>query len=405
MGAICINQEDKAKKSQQLLWMGSIYPRAREVVAWVGEEDVVSAMLMDRVPPFSDSYSRGRSAPNQGMEGMAKAFINFLERPFWRRVWVIQELALAKGTMIHCGGRQMRWSQLVAILDSLEGEMISSDYSENMTPSFSDDPTIINLRNLIKFQRDASKITPVRFLVALKRSSSALSTDPRDKVFALLGLVYGGALYVPVPNYRQSAEDICVGITLSAVDTTSNLDIIPLLGCGCDNTDLLPSWCPFWLNLFSTDRSQALQYLISGYNDFHPRTHGASAQGSKLWHNAAGNSAVRTLMQNNVLATRGFLFDQVDFLLLLESLMSENSDDVWLQRVSDFPSLTTHGYLNTDGLLQALCGTITRHSPDSRAFSIVQFLSILKPNAQTLYSMSEKEKGAPAYVFLLALAK
>ncbi|KUJ11247.1 HET-domain-containing protein, partial [Mollisia scopiformis] len=33
--AICINQQDNVEKSQQLLWMGSIYRRATRVAAWV----------------------------------------------------------------------------------------------------------------------------------------------------------------------------------------------------------------------------------------------------------------------------------------------------------------------------------------------------------------------------------
>jgi hypothetical protein len=74
-------------------------------------------------------------------------------------------------------------------------------------------PAFVNAKNLIKFQQDSSKFKPVRFIEALERSSEAQSTDPRDKAFALLQLVHDGALYIPVPNYRQSVEDICIAIT------------------------------------------------------------------------------------------------------------------------------------------------------------------------------------------------
>jgi hypothetical protein len=73
--------------------------------------------------------------------------------------------------------------------------------------------SFVNAKNLIKFHQDASKIKPVRFIEALERSSEAKSTDPRDKAFVLLKLVYDSAFYIPVPNYRQSAEDICIAIT------------------------------------------------------------------------------------------------------------------------------------------------------------------------------------------------
>ena len=83
--------------------------------------------------------------------------------------------------------------------------------------------------NLAKFHEDAAKNKPLHFLEALRRSSAALSTEPRDKISALLGLVYDSALYISVPNYRQSLKDVCVSMTLSAISTTSSLDIIPVL--------------------------------------------------------------------------------------------------------------------------------------------------------------------------------
>ncbi|PMD48905.1 HET-domain-containing protein, partial [Hyaloscypha variabilis F] len=222
--AICINQDDKVEKSQQLLWMGSIYRRAKEVVAWLGEEDVISAMVMDYIAPLR--HSPTVTGPGSNLE--IADFISFLERPYWSRVWIIQELALAKHTTIHCGGRQMSWAQFLSAFRSQERDAKQSASRSLKHLAF------VNAKNLIKFHQDASKINPVRFIEALERSSEAKSTDPRDKAFALLELVYDSALYIPVPNYRQSAEDICIAITLSVVGTTSNLDIIPLLGCGCD---------------------------------------------------------------------------------------------------------------------------------------------------------------------------
>ena len=88
-----------------------------------------------------------------------------------------------------------------------------------------------------------------------------MSTEPRDKVFALLGLVYDSALYIPVPNYKQSIRDICISMTISAMSTNSSLDIIPVLAPFSDRS-LLPSWCPNW---FALDKSSLLRqtgYLL-----------------------------------------------------------------------------------------------------------------------------------------------
>lgn len=43
---------------------------------------------------------------------------------------------------------------------------------------------------------------------AMEMSKGSLSTDPRDQIFALLGLAKHGPTLVPMPNYQQSLEEI-----------------------------------------------------------------------------------------------------------------------------------------------------------------------------------------------------
>jgi len=103
------------------------------------------------------------------------------------------------------------------------------------------DPSIANAKSLIQFHQEARINKLIHFLESLKRSFQSLSTQPRDKVFALLGLSYDSGLYLPVPDYRQSDEEICIGMTISIISTTSSLDFIVLLGSGMDNCFRLPS--------------------------------------------------------------------------------------------------------------------------------------------------------------------
>jgi hypothetical protein len=103
---VCINQDDKVERSRQLLLMGSIYRRAKEVAAWTGEENnhlnaAMDALDASGAPPVSIPSLSGTQIGS---------LVNFLERPYWKCVWIIQELALAKHTTIHCGGRQISWS-------------------------------------------------------------------------------------------------------------------------------------------------------------------------------------------------------------------------------------------------------------------------------------------------------
>lgn len=284
--AICINQHDKAERNQQLLWMGSIFRRAKEVEAWIGEEDGDSHEAFDDISAEAfDFANRDKVA----------SLVRFLERPYWRRVWVIQELALARATILHCGQRDISWERLVSL--------VQSETLKDSTPALD------NVRNLIQFYRDATVMKPLRLVKALSRSCSSLATDPRDKVFALLGLVYDSGYYLPVPNYRQSLRDLCVGMTLSGLSTTRNfpLDVIVLLGSGCDNTSGLPSWIPDWFGLTDMSSKRQSEYIVHGG----PKSSLGWTEDSP-WYNASGNTQAPIQMKPDVLHLRVHIFDRVN---------------------------------------------------------------------------------------------
>ncbi|KAE8447302.1 hypothetical protein EG329_010860 [Mollisiaceae sp. DMI_Dod_QoI] len=290
--AICINQEDKAEKNQQLLWMGSIYRRAKEVHAWIGEG----------ADDFNQSFPSNVANDDQMISDKDSdaALVEFLSRPYWRRVWIVQELAFSGNTIVHCGEREIEWTNLAMRVSELEENPLSSN------------PAIKNMENLIEFHFDAREVKPVSFLRALWRTRSALSTDPRDKVFALLNLAYDSSLYVPIPNYKQSIRDLCLSITLSALATTGRFDALALLSLGQNCGLEFPSWAIDWFSI-GNDKTRAMHYLcqlppmqpdisLDGWTprDFYPR------------YQAAGPIRGSILTKSTVLQVQGIMFDEID---------------------------------------------------------------------------------------------
>ncbi len=64
--------------------------------------------------------------PNWSAETM-QAVIDFINRPYWYRVWTFQELVLAKAIYIICGNRCVPWSMLLHI-DRFAGAWYALDY-------------------------------------------------------------------------------------------------------------------------------------------------------------------------------------------------------------------------------------------------------------------------------------
>jgi hypothetical protein len=297
--AICINQDDKIEKSQQLLWMGSIYQRAREVAAWIGENTVQSrfAMNLTTKVPHTPSYNGGE----------VSAVLEFFDRPYWRRVWVIQELALARHTVVHCGESNVDWPQIVTLVSRYGiscRQMLGISFPKS---------GIGYMEKLLSFHQHASTFKPLSFLEALLRSSGSLSTDPRDKVFALLGLVHDSRLYIPVPNYRQSVEDICLAMTLSVIATTSRLEIIPLLGSGYNKDNKMASWIPNWVRVEQFSARQAPEREAQNEDRL-------AVQDAFTSPRPRFSGRVRAVVTTGgVLRTRALLLDEVDGLTLTVS--------------------------------------------------------------------------------------
>ncbi|KAE8381608.1 heterokaryon incompatibility protein-domain-containing protein [Aspergillus bertholletiae] len=133
---ISINQGNISERNIQVALMSDIYSKAMSVVVWlgVGDEDLpllLGAVMRDPVPwilftELGHSGMTGASlldvmkrcySPKQILNTLA---INkLMERTWWSRTWVIQELALAKRTLIVCGSITTHPTETTFILGSL----------------------------------------------------------------------------------------------------------------------------------------------------------------------------------------------------------------------------------------------------------------------------------------------
>ncbi|KAH6663299.1 heterokaryon incompatibility protein-domain-containing protein [Plectosphaerella plurivora] len=117
---LSLNQADDREKEVQIPRMGHIYGKAARVLAWLGEnnEDEESGckLLMDlarveapdwqEILPWKDA--RYREALFQVMGDRTMDFVNILQslliRPFFHRLWIIQELSLPQAPPIMLAG-------------------------------------------------------------------------------------------------------------------------------------------------------------------------------------------------------------------------------------------------------------------------------------------------------------
>tara|TARA_R110002003_G_scaffold1184_13_gene22693 strand:+ start:2046 stop:2846 length:801 start_codon:yes stop_codon:yes gene_type:complete len=102
---ICINQADVVERDRQVSMMNLIYKMADRVLVWLGcDAEIVRAARQLRDNDAVDTW----------------AITTILRHPYFTRVWIVQEIALAQDIDVLCGGVKLKLSQLQAAATRLE---------------------------------------------------------------------------------------------------------------------------------------------------------------------------------------------------------------------------------------------------------------------------------------------
>lgn len=98
--------------------MGKIYTRTDRVIAWLGEETFNSGIALDFIPCLTEvakldteSLWLSRLGNNEFLRRIM-SLVHLFFRPWWQRMWIIQEVALAPDVLIVCGSRHIPWSTI-----------------------------------------------------------------------------------------------------------------------------------------------------------------------------------------------------------------------------------------------------------------------------------------------------
>ncbi|KAL5600603.1 hypothetical protein FOVSG1_008415 [Fusarium oxysporum f. sp. vasinfectum] len=332
--AICINQDDLDERAQQVTLMQEIYSRASSVLVWLGRatEQTVPAfrLLLGLANISHSSLDVGHDyiahvIRNECFKGHWLALGELLQREWWHRIWTIQEVVLGSNIQVICGPYVVEWDQIIQatavfepcyrFMDELiEATILSSTY-----------------RYLFPFQSGASRmkfIKSLKFFISRRNDpwlsqSTSLNedlagllgmarnydaTDPRDKIYALLGLLeelgYKSPLRV---SYRVSVEDLYTQVAKilqqdsETLNILSHVDVNPFARQGTLSD--LPSWVPNW-TVPSSHRSVAENKALPGLSQQTERTRGP---------NLTGNSKAKCRFPSNenIMMVEGFIFDYI----------------------------------------------------------------------------------------------
>ena len=219
--AVCINQVDKDEKSIQVRHMSKTYRKAGTLFAWLGEatDDTIRTLDM----------------------------LMRLGNPDWIDAWTTLKATWPTLSF------ERRSQELEVIRHSLHNiKDYTADHSETQSTLFDTSPA----------QRDCSENDLMLSAVFDDRSYLGLGSDPRDKIYALLGASTDRLAKAITPDYSQPTVSIYMNFVQTWLDVYQNLNVLkychgPMLG--------FPGWVPDFDNMRMSIGNSCLQSLYAAH--------------------------------------------------------------------------------------------------------------------------------------------
>lgn len=302
--AICINQNDIKERESQVFVMDRIYKSADQVDIWLGRSDQFAAEVSRMITDMAELKDKEEQRLiNDGQtrlfwdfenkdvlqayglhvwtEDVWREFVAFLERRWFKRAWILQEVTLAKSAVVLWDGGFIPWGAFIPCSQFLF--MTNFGWGLNRMRSrrnskTANDPIIgaslnalwviqslchggladLHIDYVTALERIAgfspkSQTTAHWLLLCILLSRPFQSTDKRDKIYALLGILNRIAEVESIPRLSLRPEygphsSAANAFTTAAVAIMTNCKHLGLLTMATDEAartlDSLPSWVP-----------------------------------------------------------------------------------------------------------------------------------------------------------------
>lgn len=275
--ALCINQNDDKDQEHQIPLMGQIYRCANHAFVWLGENEPQDEPLfkeMSEALLLSESldYGFGDTFDHPGgFEKHVVAAKKLLLRPWFTRLWVVQEIALpSREPPLFFAGRNRF---------SLRGIYFSSCYLDRSRGmDFTPVLWVARLwgRNnlfLLPHMHQPRSISTAsgaegldlslfpssfncRFLLVQSLLKGFKASRPHDYVYAILGLCDPHALPPTLaPEYGKPFPEVCRDYAVATIKATGSLRVLAREKNGLVG---VPSWVPD----FSADSADRLRLFL-----------------------------------------------------------------------------------------------------------------------------------------------
>jgi hypothetical protein len=288
--AICINQGDPKEREVQVGMMDKIYRSADRVDIWLGKMDKQATTAIPQlvlgIEGVSGDFWKNKCTGEElidryGLPPLSEdiwmSFIDFYERAWFNRTWIVQEVALASNAVVLLGAEPLRWQEvawcdrilcvsgLSSTLRVLSGQrspdgfmapvgeiaqviQMAQNFCHTKLGDVGSPPLDLEAIGLT----GPENVTMGHFLLHMLMITRILkATDGRDKVYGVLGILNGIADINNLPrlqikaDYTQSTTaTVFIEATKVIMKECNHLGMLSLVDEAFRTVHDLPSWVP-----------------------------------------------------------------------------------------------------------------------------------------------------------------
>ncbi|KAJ9607322.1 hypothetical protein H2200_008395 [Cladophialophora chaetospira] len=212
--AICINQDNDAEKNDQVARMGHIFESASRVLIWLGSEsERRDASLADLDPKDFETWLDVLRQRDDRSLSLEDQIMSIVYNPYWRRIWILQETALAREVSIIWGAHLLGHDHITTIyLTARENSKpgYRAWVARRNDPIFEDLGTgLLDHHPMCGVRTDpkgAPRKSSLTETIRTYHRARHLCLNPRDQIYGLLGIV--NSPDTPVVDYDCTLEEL-----------------------------------------------------------------------------------------------------------------------------------------------------------------------------------------------------
>ncbi|KAM5350326.1 hypothetical protein ACJ41O_006831 [Fusarium nematophilum] len=251
--AICIDQKNTVEKPIQIRLLSSIFRTASQVTAWLGAESDSSSLVISKLNSIAqDSKSTYWPKILGGSSGTSfQDFTDdlwagidaFLDRPWFKRAWIVQELVVSTKVSLVCGRSRIDWDDFFNALKLCERGLNSRGRQRT------DDVRILphaGSAYALGMTRDSFINQSLKFhlLQLMEIFAHCQATQTIDKIYALLGIACDSAEEEFDPDYDSPESTVIQRYAACFVQRGQVMDL--LCRAGTLKSYSFCSWIPDW---------------------------------------------------------------------------------------------------------------------------------------------------------------